>query len=352
MALPSDWGRGPRGRRLTPFLFRRSLLLAVLVLVAIVGLGTGGYVVIEGWTVADALWMVAITLTTIGYGEVQPLSPEGRLFTMAYIAAGLSIGTYAVTRLTSALLEGDIVQLYRENRRRRRMKSLVDHYIVIGFGRLGEVVVKELLETGAHVCIVESDPDLVQRLERDSPHVILLGDGAEDSVLREAGIERARGLAVTAAPVAQAIFVTLSARQLNPSIPILTRVDSDESSVKARRAGATAVVSPHIMGGWRMAHGLARPHTTNFLDLATLAEHDDIMLDEVEVDVDSQWVSRTLGEMQVARQQGVLVVAIRRATGEMEVTPSAGTQLHACDILIVVGKPANVKQFNAVIRKG
>lgn len=352
MAPPIDWGRVRRGRPLTPFLLRRSLLVAVLVLVAIVGVGTGGYVLIEGWSVADALWMVVITLTTIGYGEVQPLSPDGRLFTIGYIAAGLSIGTYVVTRLTSALLEGDIVQMYRENRRRRTMKALVDHYIVIGYGRLGEVVVKELLETGAQVCIVESDADLVERLERDSPHVILQGDGAEDSVLRRAGIDRARGLAVTAAPVAQAIFVTLSARQLNPGIPILTRVDSDESSVKARRAGATAVVSPHIMGGWRMAHGLARPHTTNFLDLATLAEHDDIMLDEVEVDVGSKWVERTLGEMQVARDQGVLVVAIRRATGEMEVTPSAATHLRACDILIVVGKPSDVASFNAIIRRG
>lgn len=232
------------------------------------------------------------------------------------------------------------------------MKSLVDHYIVIGYGRLGEVVVKELVETGAQVCIIESDADLVSKLERDCPHVVLQGDGAEDSVLRRAGIERARGLAVTAAPVAQAIFITLSARQLNSRIPILTRVDSDESSVKARRAGATAVVSPHIMGGWRMAHGLARPHTTNFLDLATLAEHDDIMLDEVEVDDTSGWVGRTLGEMQVARDQGVLVVAIRRGSGEMVVTPSASTPLNAGDILIVVGEPANVSGFNAVIRKG
>lgn len=352
MATSYEQGFGRGGRRLPPFLFRRSLLIAVLVLVAILGVGTAGYVLIEGWSAADSLWMVVITLTTIGYGEVAPLSPEGRLFTMAYIAAGLSIGTYAVTRLTSAVLEGDIVEMYRENRRRRRMRSLVGHYIVIGYGRLGEVVVKELVETGAQVCIIESDADLVSRLERDCPHVMLQGDGAEDSVLRRAGIERARGLAVTAAPVAQAIFITLSARQLNSEIPILTRVDSDESSVKARRAGATAVVSPHIMGGWRMAHGLARPHTTNFLDLATLAEHDDIMLDEVEVDDASGWVGRTLGEMQVARDQGVLVVAIRRVTGEMVVTPSAATPLHAGDILIVVGEPANVSGFNAVIRRG
>ena len=352
MVSPSNWRRTGRGRRMPPVEFRRSLLLAALLPVAILGVGTAGYVFIEGWSVLDALWMVAITLTTIGYGEVQPLSSEGRIFTMAYLAGGLSVGTYAVTRLTSALLEGDIVQLYRDNRRRRLMKSLVDHYIVIGFGRLGEVVVRELLETGSPVCIVESDPDVVERLERDGAMVVLQGDGAEDEVLRAAGIERARGLAVTAAPVAQAIFVTLSARQLNPEIPILTRVDSDESSVKARRAGASAVVSPHIMGGWRMAHGLARPHTTNFLDLATLAEHDDIMLDEVEVDAGSKWVGRTLGEMQVAREQGVIVVAIRRVSGEMEVTPSAATPLFADDILIVVGTPERVNGFNRVIRRG
>jgi voltage-gated potassium channel len=211
-------------------------------------------------------------------------------------------------------------------------------------------VVRELLETGAQVCVIERDKDAAEALERTVPFVVLQGDGADDSVLRNAGIDRARGVAVTAAPVADAIFITLSARQLAPRIPILTRVDGDESSVKARRAGATAVVSPHIMGGWRMAHGLARPHTTNFLDLATLAEHDDIMLDEIEVQEGSRWEGCSLGNMHVARDRGVLVVAIRRASGKMEVTPKAATQVEAGDILIVVGEPASVRGFAAALK--
>jgi voltage-gated potassium channel len=331
---------------------RRSIAIALSLFMMLLVVGTLGYVLIEGWTPLDALWMVVITLTTIGYGEVQPLSPFGRIFTIGYILAGLGVGTYAMTRLTNALLEGDIAGMIRNQRRRRRLKALDGHYIVVGYGRLGHVVVRELRETGVPVCIIDRDTTLVSGAALDSGIVALQGDGADDAVLLEAGLERARGLAVTVAPVAEAIFVTLSARQLNPDVPILTRVESDESSVKARRAGATAVVSPHIMGGWRMAHGLAHPHATNFLDLATLAEHDDIMLDEITVHAACRWCGQMLRDVDVAREQGVLVVAIRRQDGRMDVTPQASTVVGEGDILIVVGKPLSVRTVADAFREG
>ena len=304
---------------------------------------------IEGWGVLDALWMVVITLTTIGYGEVHPLSPEGRAFTILLIVSGLGVGTYAGTQLTWAVLDGDLFKAYRDRQRRRMMRNLNNHQIVIGYGRLGRIVARELIDAGHTVAVIERDPVVAEEVAAMGVPVIH-GDGADDELLREVGIERAKGMAITAAPMAEAIFITLSARQLNPEIPILTRVESDEGAVKARRAGATGVVSPHIMGGWRMAHGLTRPHTTTFLDLATLAEHDDIMLDEIEVEQASGMHEWTLSDLGIRHQHGVLIVAIRRRTGEMLVTPQASTQFYVGDVLIVIGEPAKVRLLNKVMR--
>jgi voltage-gated potassium channel len=324
---------------------RPSIVLALSLLFTVTVVGTIGYVLIEGWTPLDALWMVIITLTSIGYGEVHPLSPTGRVFTLALIVAGLGAVTYTMTQATRVFFEQNLIDMMRQRRRRRMTRSLSGHYIVIGYGRLGQVVAKELLDTGQTLCVIERESDLLDALERSGTAAVVYGDGADDRSLREARIEHAAGVAVTAAPVAEAIFITLSARQLNPHIPVLTRVESDESAVKARRAGATAVVSPHIMGGWRIAHGLTRPHTSNFLDLATLAEHDDLLMDEVVLTKDCRWCNHSLADMAIAREQRVLVVAIRRGDGRMEVTPSAETQVYDGDVLIVIGEPARVRTF-------
>lgn len=334
-------GRGPR------LTFSRAFAL----LAGVFFIGTAGYVVIEGWSVLDAFWMVTITLTTIGFGEVHPLTDAGRIFTILLVVSGVSVGTYAMTQLTRAVLEGDLARAYAERRRQRVMQQLENHHIVVGYGRLGRIVTHELHDTGAAVVIIERDPELVREL-LDHGIPALAGDASDDELLREAGIERAKGVAITAAPVAEAIFITLSARQLNSTVPILTRVESDEGAVKARRAGATGVVSPHIMGGWRMAHGLVRPHSTSFLDLATLAEHDDIMLDEIRVHPDSGWSGLTLKDLGQRTRHGNIIVAIRKASGEMHVTPGATSQLCSEDLLIVIGEPAKVRLLNQLMAAG
>ncbi len=324
-----------------------SLLMFGLVLIA----GVVGYVQIEGWTPLDALWMVVITLTTIGYGEPTPLSTQGRLFTMALILGGVTIATYALSTITQALLEGDLQAYWAQRRQNKVMRRMRDHYIVIGYGRLGRVVAKELQDSSGPIVVIERDPKRVEELRRLSIPVVE-GDGADDEHLKTAGIDRCRGVAVTTAPVAEAIFATLSARQLRPDVPILTRVESDEEGVKARRAGATAVVSPLIMGGWRMAHGLARPHAASFLDLATLAEKDNIMLDEILVEPTAPMVGRSLADLAMSNQHGVLIVAIRRPGGELLTTPRGDTLVGANDVLIVIGEPARVRALATLVGAG
>ena len=321
----------------------RALLLASLLLLVVIVLGTIGYTLIEGWSLWDGFWMVIITLTSIGYGEVHPLSDGGRLWTILLIVSGLSLGTYALTRLTSALVEGDLLADFQQRRRRRIVAQLSGHYIVVGAGRLGMSVIEEVRGAGQSVCVIEHTPERATALERQGIPVIL-GDGANDDVLRAAGIDRAAGLAVAVPSGAEAIFVTLSARHLSPLLPIATRAADQEEAVKARRAGATSVVSPYRMGGWRMAHGLIRPSTSTFLDLATFASHADLLIDELVLGEHSAGVGRTLRELSVRAQHGVLVVAVRRE-GEMLAAPDPDTRLERGDVVIVVGKPAHVRRF-------
>ena len=264
----------------------RSVQYAAALLLLVLMLGVVGYMVIEGWSAWDSLWMIFITLTTIGYGEVHPLSDGGRLWTMALLLVGVSVGTYTITRLTTLLVEGALLDEIRQSRRLWKMSKLRDHYIIVGAGRLGMSVIEEITSSGGTVCVIERDPDHVAALTRQGI-LVISGDGANDDVLRQAGIENARGMAVAVPCGAEAIFVTLSARHLCPDLPISTRAADAEEEIKARRAGATSVVSPFRMGGLRMAHGLIRPDASNFLDLATLASNDAMRIDDLMLSQDS-----------------------------------------------------------------
>ena len=332
----------------------RKLLLAFVLLGLVQILGISGYMLIEGWTALESWWMVVITLTTIGFGEVQPLSPEGRVFTILLILSGVGLVTFTVTATTRAIFEGDVVRDWRRRKRRRFLDALNDHYIVVGYGRLGRAVTRELKTTGHDVCVIERDRVSYEAAldEPNRPRGLMQGDGSDDEVLAAAGIARARGIAVCTPSGAEAVFITLSARQMRSDLPILTRVDSEAEAVKAKKAGASSVVSPHWMGGWRMAHGLMRPHTSSFLDIATLAEHEDILLDELKIGPSSRWAGRSLGTLHVRNKHGVLVAAVRRASGEMVPTPDADTMVEVGDVLIVIGARERVLALNKELGDG
>jgi voltage-gated potassium channel len=321
---------------------RRSLAIALGLLAAVLCVGTIGYQVVEGWRFLDALWMVTITLTTIGFGEIHPLSDLGRIFTMGLIVAGVSVGTYAMSALTAEIIEGDFAAAMKRRRRERAMSQLNDHYIVVGAGRLGATIVGELLDSGVKVVVVDREPGSLRTMEERGLPVVA-GDGSHDDVLRAAGIERARGVAVAVDDPASAVFVTLSARELNPKLNIITRIDDGENSLKARRAGASSVVSPHTMGGWRMAHGLIRPNATSFLDLALLSAYEDILLDEFAVADGSSAVGKSLADLRFSEHHAVLVVAIRRRDGTLVSVPRGDHRLAAGDVLIVIGAPQGVR---------
>lgn len=330
-------------------MFQRPLVIALAALALVVVVGTTGYMLIEGWSALDSFWMVVITLTTIGFGEIHPLTPPGRLFTLGLILGGVSLVAYALSAVTRALVEGDLVQELRRRRRRRQMEQLSNHFIVVGFGRLGKAVATELRDAGVPFCVIERDPEKLREAEESLGVPVIPGDGADDDVLRQAGILRARGVAVAAGMGAESIFATLSARQLNPDAYIVTRAETTAELAKARRAGANAVVSPFSIGGWRMAHGLLRPNASHFLDLATLSAHEDIVLEEFLVPPGSDVAGRTCRDLRIRELHNVSVVAIRRADGTFLAVPGAEDRLMVHDVVIVVGKPAGVATLGASI---
>ena len=332
-------------------MFTLPIRWAFALMVAVVTIGVSGYMYIEGWDLLDAAWMVLITLTTIGFGEIHPLSPAGRVFTMGLILAGIGVVTYTTAQLTQVLIEGQLPAMLRARRQAQMRDRLKEHYIVIGYGRLGRAVVDELLAAGAQVCVIEREEALLAGL--DGRCAVVRGDGADDEALKQAGIHQAKGVAVAVSSGAEAIYATLSAHQLNPKLQIVTRVVDPAHALKARRAGAGSVVSPHTMGGWRMAHGLIRPHATSFLDLATLASHEDILLEEYEIPPGSPVSGKTIATMRAPTRPGaphILVIAVRQAGGRMIPTPRPEQVLMSGDVLIVIGAPDPGRAFGRLLQ--
>lgn len=323
-------------------LFRRLRWAMVGLITLLVG-GTVGYRLIEGWSWFDSLWMVFITLTTIGYSEVHALTPWGRVFTIGYMTFGLGLVTYGFSQVARYVVEGGLRHDLIERRRRYRMERLKDHVIVVGYGRLGREVVDALLQGGTQVCVVDNDPELFDDVPSQS--VLLVGDGTHDQVLELAGIDRARGIAIATPHSATNVYVTLAARQLNPDIDIVTRVDDPDAYDKARRAGADRLVTPFGVGAHRMAHALLHPEASQLVDEVVKRQSSDVGMQDVRVGSQASRWHGTLRELDLRARVNVLVVAIRRPDGTLMAMPDPDAEVRAEDVLVVVGRREDVLAF-------
>ena len=315
---------------------RWVLALFVLVLIG----GTVGYQYIEGWRLLDALWMVVITLTTIGYGEAHPLSDAGRVFTMALVVSGVGLSAYTAGQLTRFVVDGDLAHSLAQRRRKRQMHALSGHYIVVGLGRLGKEVAAELHHRGFEVVAIEVTPGSLD--EHRFLTVRLVGDGSSDELLREAAIERARGVAAATGSDATNIFVTLSARQMNPALHIVTRVDDEGSVHKALRAGANAVINPYGISGARMAQGLIHPHAAQLMDRAIGRAHAEFQIQDIAIGAAKAY-NGPLGELALPEHHRVQILALRKPGGELISALDRHTCLEPGDIAVVVGRPSDIR---------
>jgi voltage-gated potassium channel len=327
----------------------RSLKLAAAVVALLLAGGTLGYVLIEGWSSFDALYMTVITLTTVGYLEVHPLSSAGRAFTMLLALGGIFTMFYLAGDFIRGMVSGDVARLLGRQRMERTLATLKNHLIVCGFGRMGHLVCEQFAAAGLSFVLVEQQTALLEGFR--IPHGIPLhGDATSEDVLRRAGIERARALVTVAASDADNLYITMTARLLNDKLLIVARAEDEAAEKKLKRAGANRVVSPYAIGGQRVAQAVLRPAVMDFIELATKSEHLELQIEETEVATGSGLAGQSLKDSAVRQDLGIIIVAIKKPGGRMVFNPEPASILEPGDLLITLGHRQQLDRLEKLAR--
>ncbi|MFA5112346.1 MAG: potassium channel protein [Desulfobaccales bacterium] len=317
-------------------------------LAALLVVGSLGFVWLQGWNFFDALYMTVTTLTTVGYGEIHPLNRIGRIYNMALILAGMGVLLYIMGGLARAAIEGEIQAALGKRKLIKHIKRLKGHYIICGFGRIGEIISRQLKERGLPLVVIETDPTLIARLE-ELNYFFISGDATRDEVLLEAGIERAKGLVSVVSTDADNVYVVLTARSLNPKLFIVARGEESGSEQKLLRAGADKVESPYRMGGQKMAHTILHPTVVTFMELA-MKEGVDWSMEEIAVGQTSPLLGVPLRDSGIRQKLDLILVAIKRADGDMLFNPSHETPILAGDTLIALGLRKNLDALEELVQ--
>lgn len=326
----------------------RKLALWTALLAALLVAGSLGFVWLEGWSFFDALYMTVTTLSTVGYGEIHPLSRMGRAYNMVLILTGMGVLFYLVGSLARVLIEGEIKDALGKRQLLTRIKKLKDHYIICGFGRIGESIAHELKARGMPLVVIENNPDNLPRLESGG-HFFVVGDATREEALLEAGIERAKGLVAVVHSDASNVYIVLTARSLNQNLYIVARAEDRAAEQKLLRAGANKVESPYHMGGQRMAHIILHPTVVTFLELA-MKEGVEWSMEEVRVGQNSILQGVLLQDSGIRQKLDLILVAIKRADGEMLFNPSHDTPILAGDTLIALGMRKNLDALEEMVQ--
>lgn len=329
---PSPWWAG----------WRLSVVLLGLVVTA----GTAGYVVIEGWSVFDALYMTITTMTTVGYMEVHPLSRAGRIFNIGVVIFGAATVLYTFSFFMARLVEGDLQQRWATRRRTRMLDHLQHHFIVCGFGRMGQIIASEFSRQGVPFVIIERDPErLHQAIE--SGYLAVEADASSEAVLKRVGIERARGFIAAVSTDAENVYAVLTARLLKPDLFIIGRAETDDAKSKLVRAGADRVLSPYQIGGLQLAQTALRPAVVDFVQLATSSDNLELNMEQVRIAEGAPLAGRSIIQANLRQRFGVIVVGIQRADGRMEFNPAPESTMLTGDYLVVLGKASSLRELEA-----
>lgn len=327
--------------------FKHIVVLALFAL-TLVFIGSAGYMIIEGWPLADALYMTIITMSTVGYHEVNGLSMTGRLFTMGLIVLGVGLFFYIAGVMVQFVVEGRIREVLGRRRLEKKIQKQKDHYIVCGYGRIGRVLCQHLARGGVDMVVVEKDDRFVRQLDEDGL-LYVLGDATEEESLVLAGIDRAKGLVAALGTDSEDVYLVLTARQLKPSLYILARANQASSTKKLLAAGADKVISPHDIGAKRMADGILRPTVTDFLELTFGDPRHDIRMEEIPVAGSSRLAGVTLADSKLRQDLNLIVIAIKRPDASMIFNPSFNTSMNAGDTVIAVGQTENLERLEAIL---
>lgn len=330
--------------------FRASIAVSLILLLLVAG--TAGYHLIEGWSITESLYMTVITLTTVGFGEVRPLSTPGQHFTIAFLVMGIATVGYSFSIVLSYLFEGQIVSTLRGRRMERQLRRLHDHYIVCGAGDIGREVVKEFRMAGTRYVVVERDPENSE-LASDEDVLVVRGDASEEATLLSARIEQARGLIAVLPSDVDNVFVTLTARQLNAGLSIIAKGTDASATSKLRRAGADRVITPSTIAGRRIASSILRPSVVNFLDVIVDDSELAMRMDEYVVAETSALAGRSLREANIGQHTGAIVLAIMDQAGatRTDATRSglSSVKIHPRDRIIGLGSEEQLRELERLV---
>jgi voltage-gated potassium channel len=312
-------------------------------LVVVMIIGTAGYHYIEGWSWFDGFYMVITTLTTIGYQEVHPLSHAGRVFNVFVIISGVSLLLLGVGLLSQALLEFELQSFFGRRRMEREIGRLEGHFIICGMGRVGRKVARELARQSVSLVIIDNSETKRQRFAHEN-WLAISGDATLEETLRQAQIEKARGLIAATTTDATNLYIVLTARGLNPHLKIIARASEDAAEKHLLSAGADQVVSPYSFAGQRIAQSLLRPHVVSFLDTATTHLGMDLEIGEIHITSGSVFAGKTIETSRIRQERGVIGLAIKRRDA-MRFNPALDERIEPDDCLIAMGEPAQLRQL-------
>jgi voltage-gated potassium channel len=320
-------------------MMQKKIIKILFVILIIFILSITGYMIIERWSVLDALYMTVITLTTVGFMEVQPLSPAGRVYTIFILITGFSVILYGLGNITAFFIEGELMGILRRKKMEKKISKLDQHYIICGSGDMGKHVINEFIKTKTPFVVIERAEDEIETLQEKYGEILfIIGDASSDSVLLQAGIKAAKGLITTFSSDKSNLFVVLTARSLNGDLRIVARSLEEESEHKLRTAGADAVVSANMIGGMRIASEMLRPNVVSFLDIMLRSKNDTLRVEEAVISKNSKIEGKTIKDANIFGDIGLIIIAVKdSAAGEYTYNPKSNTILKENDVLIVLG---------------
>ncbi len=313
----------------------RRFRLAGILLAIVIGVGVTGYVLIDGWNFLDSFFMVIITISTVGYTEVHPQGPVGRLFTSGLIVIGVATMLYGFGVFAETLADNSFGRYRRERQLKRDLDGLSDHFIICGYGRIGTQIVAEFEQHATPYVVIDQTEEALERIRAEN-HLHIEGDASKEEILRQAGIERAHGLISAVDSDERAVYIVLAARALNPNLYIVARAGRPESIRRLELAGATRTISPYLMAGHRMAELAIRPAMVDVLDTLHHGEGG-IGVEEMVVSPETKAVGKSLEEVGLLAGNTAKVLAVRRRDGNVNVNPAASMRLEEGDLVIALG---------------
>jgi len=326
----------------------KNLRNAFSMLIGIIAFGTFGYYFFEHMPVFEAFYMTIITISTVGFSEIVPLTQVGRVITVIIIVLGISVGTYTIGIIVKWFVEGELHKIFWRLRVQKQIAELNNHYIICGFGRIGRTICGELYADNTEFVIIEQDVSAIEDIDKEK-YLFLEMDATSEEALLKAGIMKARALVTAVNSDANNVFITLTAKGLRPDIFVLARASEEKNEEKLKKAGATRVVSPYMIGAKRMAQVLKRPTVVDFIDIAMMGSHLGLIMEEARLSTKSNLIGKSVIDSYLRRDYGVIIVAIKKMSGEMIFNPMPSETLEAGDVIVVIGKKEDLKRMSEVL---